>query len=306
MVGCDLITDMPICRLIERIRMGNARMLAVLGTPLTATFGQQPKESTEPKHRLSDEHGLLLGLDRSHRHILSWMAKDDIDGDALTVSMPLLFQYPQMKMRMDLQDVHCYAFRRSVLDDERVMRKGLFSLREDMIPRMIKKQLSSPAESYSCEAIIVDSGYCLRVNTLSAFAECSKQLTRINGAAQMRLISQAAEISAKAQVGNDSMIGDHSRVGDKSSVKRSIVGNHVVIGNNVKISNSIILDYATIEDGNKIEGCIIGWKAIIKDKCFLKDCDVAGEHLVERETQQKGEVLGASRDLYLDEEDAMP
>lgn len=54
-LGCDLLTDYPLGRILERWRICNdIMMLTVLATPPVLCFGQQPKESTEPKHRLSD------------------------------------------------------------------------------------------------------------------------------------------------------------------------------------------------------------------------------------------------------------
>ena len=250
-----------------------------------------------------------MGLDVDKCRLLSWMFKDDLEEGNVSIPMTTLGRYPMLRLRTDLYDVHFYIFRKSVLITDNDYHglldspagHDLFSIREDFVPQMIRRQLGS-ADHYRCEAYIIDSGYCLRANTLSALAECGKQLTRIAASNNIRLISQAAVIGNKAQIGGDSMIGDHSRVGDKSSVKRSVIGNHVQMGSNVKVSNSIVLDGAIIEDGVKLEGCIVGYKSHIQEKSYLKDCDVGGEHLVEKETTCKGEVFGGSREIYLDDD----
>lgn len=269
------------------------------------------------------------------KRLLTWILKDDIEDSTLNMSMALLTYYPQVRLCGDLTDVHLYLFRYSLVEMlfEGTLISGspsqltgtlpslngrnLFSIRQDLVPKLVRKQMGS-ADHYRCEAIIINTGYyCMRTNTLSSYAECGKQLVRIlgaNNAASLaqggapstitRLISQAAEIGSKTQIGADSMIGDHSRIGDRSSVKRSIVGNHVNIGNNVKISNSVILDHVIIEDGVKLEGSIVGVKAHIREKSFLKDCDVGPEYIVERESTIKGETLGGSREIYLDMADS--
>lgn len=266
--------------------MSAASMVALLATPQTMCFGQQPKESSEPKHRLMDEGGIVVGLDGDARRLLSWTHRDDMEDGSLTMPMALLSRYPHVRLRTDLHDMHCYLLRKSLLEQPTETLQRLFSIREDLVPRLVQRQFGS-ADHYRCEAFIADSGYCVRANTLSSLAECGKQLTRILGAGGLRLVSQAAEIGQKTQIGNaDSMIGEQSKVGDKSSVKRSVVGSFVQIGSNVKISNSIVMDYAVIEDGVRLEGCIIGVRAVVRAKSFLKDCDVGYEYAVERESMQ--------------------
>ncbi|PJF18517.1 40S ribosomal protein S8 [Paramicrosporidium saccamoebae] len=289
-VSCDLITDFPVAKFVERCRLSSALVTSLLATPTCMCFGQQPKESTEPKHRLLDDGG--------KERTLTWMHQDDIEEGNMTFSMALLTRYPNVHLYTDLSDMHCYLFRREIFEKEEMMHK-LFSIREEFIPKLVKRQFG--VEDYHrCEVLTADSGYCLRANTLSSLAECGKQLARIMGSNGTRLVSQAAEIGQKTQIGNDSLIGDQSKVGDKSSVKRSTVGNYVHIGNNVKISNSIIMDYAQIEDGVKLEGCIVGYKATIGEKCYLKDCDVGCEYVVERDTTLKGELMGCSREMFID------
>jgi translation initiation factor eIF-2B subunit gamma len=296
-VSCDLITDYPVSRIIERCRMSEALVTTLLATSTTMAFGQQPKESTELKHRLSDEAGIIVGVDEGTRRALYWMHKDDVEEGIMTFPMALLARYPHLRLHTSLNDVHCYLFRHTILEKEELLAK-CFSIREEFIPKLVKRQFGV-ADQYRCEVLLADNGYCVRANTLSAIAECGKQVTRILGAVGTRLISQAAELGQKTQIGNDSMIGDQSKVGEKSSVKRSVVGNYVLIGNNVKISNSIVMDYSVVEDNVKLEGCLVGVKAAIREKSHLKDCDVGIEHVVERETTVKGELMGGSREMYI-------
>lgn len=330
-VSCDLITDFPLSRLIEKARTSEALAIALLATPVATCWGQQPKESTEPRHRLSEEGGIIVGLDSGaspstrNLRVLHWMHRDDLDEEgSLSLPMALLTRYPHLRLRTDLVDAHCYLLRRCLLDDVVEGEAGAghetgtpdgsgahpavlassspiylglmqhsFSLPEDYLPRLVRRQLGS-ADHYRCEVMLVEgeTHYCVRTNTLSAYAEANKQMARILGSLGVRLTSQAAEIGSKTQVGADSMIGDQSKVGDKSSVKRSVVGNYVQIGNNVKISNSLIMDYAVVEAGVKLEGCIVGFKALVRERSQLKDCDVAFEYTVEREGRTVVLIMG--------------
>lgn len=243
----------------------------------------------------------MIGLDVKEARALSWIHRDDIEEGNITFPMALLTRYPNVRLHTDLSDAHCYLFRRELFEKEEMLQK-MFSLREELIPKLVSRQFGAE-DYYRCEVVIASSGYCVRVNTLSSLAEAGKQLTRIMGAAGARLVSQAAEIGQKTQIGADSLIGDQSKVGDKASVKRSVVGNYVQIGNNVKISNSIIMDYAVVEDGVKLEGSIVGYKAIVREKSYLKDCDVGCEFSVEAGCTQKGELMGCSREMFIEHKD---
>lgn len=46
----------------------------------------------------------------------------------------------------------------------------------------------------------------------------------------------------------------------------------------------------------KVDGCVICNNAKVLEKAVLKDCDVAGEYVVEKESQVKGEKLVAFRE----------
>lgn len=107
------------------------------------------------------------------------------------------------------------------------------------------------------------------------------------------------------------MIGEYTKIDERSSVKKSCVGAHCVIGKNVKIANSVIMDHVVIGDkwvyllyfkekkslcnmwfnslmfsfSVKIDGCIICNNANIQEKAYLKDCDVAGGYIVEKDSK---------------------
>lgn len=382
---CDFITDLPLTAILESWKMkdDNTAIMCLLATPFAVNFSQQIKDdlssslssglssitaaaaaassttasgsthSSEPVHRLSDDSGLLVGIDQvGGERATFWLQKDDVEDERLTFSMAMLMRYPHLSLRTDLIDLHFYIIKRALLDDPRLVpqsmqstfanatarRQGkgepllpppcppLHSLREDLIPRLVKRQFGSKDE-YGFKIQIIDglsaahassstdstkrhcfnaakgsplhTSYCLRANTLSTWAEVNKQVVRRLGQAGERLLSQAAEVGKKSQVGQtDSMVGDHSVIGEKSSIKRSVLGNMVRIGRSTKISNSIIMDSATIGDNCKLEGCIVGPHSIIKDSCTLKDCDVGHGHVVVEEgTVGKGEMFTGAEDV---------
>ena len=250
----------------------------------------------------------------------------------LPIKMSTLFRYPKLRLRTDLLDPHCYLFSLGIFkvieeiimkfnanadaiddghdddDDNKNLRvpASLFSLREDLIPKVLRKCQrfhsstgisNGPSLTY---AFIVDSGhFCLRANTLPALLESTRQLMK-NGINLGVRVASSSEISSKSQIGTDSLFGEFSRLGERSSIKKSVVGAHCSIGNNVKVVNCIVMDGAIIEDGSKLEGCILGPKAVIREKCQLKDCDVAGGFELERDHVAKAETFGSNRELVDD------
>lgn len=304
------------------------------------TVGSSDSSLTDPRYlaSLAGEE-LLVALDMSTMNTLTDSSHsisscdliycapqaDSLDesNTHLPIKMSTLFRYPKMRLRTDLLDPHCYIFslgifgqieeiingrnrQETVQEAELVVPASLFSLREDLIPKVLRRIHRFHSSEGICKrpsstfAVIVDSGnYCLRANTLPALLEATRQLMKSSALNQQK-IATSAEISSRSQVGNDSLFGEASRLGERSSIKKSVVGNNCVIGNNVKVVNCIVMDGAVVEDGCKLDGCIIGPKAILKEKCQLKDCDVAGGFELPREQTAKGETFGSNRELVED------
>ena len=107
------------------------------------------------------------------------------------------------------------------------------------------------------------------------------------------------------------MVGEGSRIGERVSVKKSVIGAHCTIGKNVKIVNSVVMDYVEIEDkcvvffdplfvfqlrtdiifscSVRIDNTVVCNNAKIMEKATLKDCEVGGGMIVEKDTNAKGE-----------------
>ncbi|KAI8139474.1 nucleotide-diphospho-sugar transferase [Fennellomyces sp. T-0311] len=158
-------------------------------------------------------------------------------------------------------------------------------------PDPTRSNFKSPVTT---RAYIYRGGFCGRGNTIASYSDLNRHETK-QGASITRIPS-SAEVAPKTQVGNDSVIGEHTKIDERSSVKKSCVGAHCIIGKNVKIANSVIMDNVIIGDNAKVDGCVICNNAKVMEKAVLKDCDVAGEYVVEKESQVKGEKLVAFRE----------
>lgn len=315
----------------------------LLSAPPTASGNDAPM--TDPRYlaSLAGEE-LLVALDMSSmstvpngsafscRLICSAPQADSLDetNTFLPVKMSTLCRYPRLRLRTDLIDPHVYLFSPDIFkeidamisslqnenaqadndDEERqetIVPASLFSLREDFIPKLLRK-IHRYHSSVGLQVVpscifsyVVDAGnYCLRANTPPALLESTRQVMKASNFSTAQRIAVTAEIPPRSQVGNDSMFGEGSKLGERSSIKKSVVGANCAIGNNVKIINCIVMDGAVIEDGCKIEGCIVGLRTVIRERCQLKDCDIAGGFCIDKETSAKGETFGSNRELVED------
>lgn len=345
-MSCDLITDAPLSKMADLHRSKGALMTCLFSGPqASGLLTNSPNGSnsaasgdsslTDPRYlaSLAGEE-LLVALDMSSMSVLTDASHsvstcnliycapqaDSLDesNTHLPIKMSTLFRYPKMRLRTDLLDPHCYIFSLGIFGmieeiigraeegQDLVVPASLFSLREDLIPKVLRRVhrfhssegiTQRPSSTF---AVIVDSGnYCLRANTLPALLESTRQLMKSPSVSGPK-VAASAEISPRSQVGNDSLFGEGSRLGERSSIKKSVVGANCCIGSNVKVVNCIVMDGAVVEDGCKLDGCIIGPKAILREKCQLKDCDVAGGFELERERTAKGETFGSNRELVED------
>ena len=313
----------------------------LLSAPPAATGNDAPL--TDPRYlaSLAGEE-LLVALDMSTlsnvpnsssfscRLVYAAPQADSLDetNSHLPVKMSTICRYPRLRLRTDLIDPHVYLFSPAIFKEIHAIISGpleaqqdesendtqelavpasLFSLREDFIPKLMRRihrfSNSSGLNSVpSCTfAYVVDSGnYCLRANTLPALLESTRQIMKSANFSAAQRVAPSAEIPPRSQVGNDSMFGEGSKLGERSSIKKSVVGANCSIGSNVKIINCIVMDGAVIEDGCKIEGCIVGLRAIVREKSQLKDCDIAGGFCIEKETIAKAETFGSNRELVED------
>ena len=259
----------------------------------------------------ADDRGdsVIVGIDDRTNQLVYYAAKADVEGDnVVALRTGTMLKHPQVSLRLDLVDVHCYITSRDFLTKCALLRRPeLFSFREEVLPALVNPSSSSKTsldqQSLRIQPFILkpnESGdrqsddYCLRANSICSYLLANRTLakqfndTRVPG---------TCELGAKAQVGQYSLVGEHCRIGERTIVKRSVVGPHANIGTNVKITNSVVLDQCVIEDNVKLDGCVVGSKVVIKEKVSLKGCEVASQFTVEAGMSIKGEVLGASREL---------
>jgi len=235
----------------------------------------------------------------------------------LDIRSSLINKFPSVHLHSQLRDGHLYIFKKWVLELV-AKNKNIHSIKLDLVPLLLEAQhrkaiilregidslindnsdlfatarLLSPGNrappKVSCTAICYRQGFTARANTVWSYSEINKVLAKANPLS----VPTGSEINPKTQVGADSLVGTSTTIDERCSIKRSVIGNHVKIGKNCKISNSIIMDYVNIEDGYfytnhsvKLDSCIICQYAKVLTKSELKDCEVSGKFVVEKESK---------------------
>nr|XP_039261655.1 translation initiation factor eIF-2B subunit gamma-like [Styela clava] len=141
-------------------------------------------------------------------------------------------------------------------------------------------------DQLSVHAYVYEAGFCMRVNTLSAFVEANRLMAKnisiiAPNVAELPLIHASVKVEEKTQIGSDSMIAEDSVIGTKVSVKRCTIGKHCVIGNQVRLTNCTILDKVVIRDGCTIQNSVICENVEIGEKSTVKDCLVGSQHVLQ-------------------------
>ncbi|XP_047341196.1 translation initiation factor eIF-2B subunit gamma [Impatiens glandulifera] len=84
----------------------------------------------------------IIGLDPTKQFLLHIAAGSEVEKD-IRVQKSILRAVGQMEIRSDLMDAHLYAFKRSVLQEVLDQKENFHSLKQDVLPYLVRSQLRS-------------------------------------------------------------------------------------------------------------------------------------------------------------------
>lgn len=122
---------------------------------------------------------VYAGLDETKKKLLFLENELDIDG-SIDFRMSLISRFPCILLRTNLTDAHCYIFRQAflqMLDQKSCFgKRTLYSIREELVPRLVKHQSHAPnsKDGYNCAVRLLESDFCVRVNNLKNYNEANK------------------------------------------------------------------------------------------------------------------------------------
>mmetsp|Transcript_50593 Transcript_50593/g.81785 ORF Transcript_50593/g.81785 Transcript_50593/m.81785 type:complete len:437 (+) Transcript_50593:3-1313(+) len=318
-ISGDLVTDVYVHHLADVHRIHDSTCTVLL---------RGPKEvNLKPGEKKPKNEGAIpdfVGLDESKTRLLCLQSASDVE-DALILPRAMLRSQPNMTITNKMLDAHFYIFSRWVLDllDAK---KEMTSIKCELVPYLIENQFSAtpvpgqplrqeeeddddeddvkqsetPAavQPLRVSALVYESGYCSRADSMHAFKEMNFELPRHKGSAvpwsDRSSFSDKSEDEKKLlfkKVGSECMVGEGFSCGDKSSIKKSVVGKHCSIGAMVKLVSCIVLDHVTIKDECQLTGCVIGNNVHIDKLCTVTNCQIGDKYQMEEESEHKNETL---------------
>ncbi|GAV62152.1 Hexapep domain-containing protein/NTP_transferase domain-containing protein [Cephalotus follicularis] len=140
-VSGDLVSDVPIGAVAAAHRRNDAVLTAMLCSSPVSGPSDSGSSSGKDKTKKSGHYN-IIGLDPSKQFLLYIAAGADVEKDT-RIQKSILRSVGQMEIRSDLMDAHMYAFKRSVLQQV-LDRKDMFlSLKQDVLPYLVRSQLKS-------------------------------------------------------------------------------------------------------------------------------------------------------------------
>lgn len=291
--SCDIVTNnFALDGVFDLFRKNSADLVAIFYPKVPCAVGAEGGRAAASSAPSQEEYCDVIGTTSALDNRLVFFASDTDLEENLTIGMDLFHRYGQLNVSSGFVDAHAYLIGKnsfdklsgcSLGDEEGAC--GMFSVKEDWIPSIVRDS--------RCFAYFTGPLQCFRVNTLGAYLEANR-LKAKELPEEARFPQSAGvppQLSPKSQVGLDCVVGEGTIIGEKTSIKKSIIGTGVRVGAGVKITNSIIMDHVIVEGNCKLDGVIVAWKATIREKCNLKDCDIGAAVIVERETIAKGDCF---------------
>jgi translation initiation factor eIF-2B subunit gamma len=138
-VGCDLITNIPLNWMLNSFRLNQPTMMELLVDKMRfehAPLGQKESESV-----------LFVGLDKQGQRLVYQQTDDDLLDGTIDLPMSMLDRLGECVVKTGMADAHAYLFSRWVVDLVG-QRMDLESIREDLIPLLLSCQFSASRMSH--------------------------------------------------------------------------------------------------------------------------------------------------------------
>ncbi|KAK8476700.1 hypothetical protein V6N13_056171 [Hibiscus sabdariffa] len=144
-VSGDLVSDVPPGAVAATHRRHDAAVTAMLSSiPVSGPLDSGSSGGKDKAKKLGRYN--IIGLDPGKQFLLHIATGAEIEKDA-RLPKHILRAVGQMEIRSDLMDAHMYAFKRSVLQEVLDLKDTFQSLKEDVLPYLVRSQLKSEALS---------------------------------------------------------------------------------------------------------------------------------------------------------------
>ncbi|KAH7837290.1 hypothetical protein Vadar_012131 [Vaccinium darrowii] len=140
-VSGDLVCDVPPGAVAAAHRRHDAVVTAMLCSAPVSGPSDSVSSGGKDKAKKPGRYN-IIGLDPTRQFMLFIAAGAEVEKD-VRVQKSILRAVGQMDIRADLMDAHLYAFKRSVLQEVLDQKETFRSLRQDVLPFLVRSQLRS-------------------------------------------------------------------------------------------------------------------------------------------------------------------
>ncbi|GMJ07043.1 hypothetical protein like AT5G19485 [Hibiscus trionum] len=142
-VSGDLVSDVPPGAVAATHRRHDAAVTTMLcSVPVSGSL-ESGSSGGKDKTRKPGQYN-IIGLDPCKQFLLHIATGAEIEKDS-RLQKHILHAVGQMEIRSDLMDAHMYAFKRSVLQEVLDQKDTFQSLKQDVVPYLVRSQLKSEA-----------------------------------------------------------------------------------------------------------------------------------------------------------------
>ncbi|KAF7273901.1 hypothetical protein GWI33_013418 [Rhynchophorus ferrugineus] len=321
-VSCDLITDVNFVDVLNTFRKHNASMTSLL----FPSSNIEPVVVPGPRSKHKPEKD-LIGIDeRTSRLVFSASASDF--EEEVSLPMSLLKKHQHIKLYSTLCDSHVYVLKNWVMQYLK-SEDNFMSLKGELIPYIVKKQLSKPIKPADTNVSTVnDKDVCdifsfakedqlsLDIREASAYNDHKGDLKPTynedpircyaylapKGCIGIRINTLPAYWSTNGKIQDiwDKVSGDQKLI--KHSVNADIKSNQVddkcVIWDGAKLSektsfkNTLIGMNASVNSFSRVFNSIIMNNVVIKEKVAIENSIISDNAVIESGSKIKNCIIG--------------
>ncbi|GIX83292.1 translation initiation factor eIF-2B subunit gamma [Caerostris extrusa] len=324
-LSCDIISDFSLKKMLN-YHHSRSSSLTVLLVPFLKSLKDAEVPGSKKKCKFERD---IIAMN-SEKKLILINSEADFE-ETVPFKLNILEQNSEVKVHSNLMDAHVYIIRKDLLDFI-IVNEHISTLKGEFLPAAVKKQFqgrklhkphpydaqlccdlnenfnlkniaidlttskcSTKTEELICFAYIDKKCFCTRVNTVVAFADINKKISKNFSLMGVEYVKSHQFL--KSQVDADSVLGENCELLTKSSVKQTSMGSNCKLDEKAKITNSIIMDNVIFGKGCVIQNCIICSGVVFEDNCSLKNSIIGPDQTIQTLTKLNNEILHGSDSL---------
>ncbi|XP_012256048.2 translation initiation factor eIF-2B subunit gamma [Athalia rosae] len=324
-VSCDLLTDINLSGMLDSYRTHSASITALLLQVPTlpdkfVTPGPKSKQKPETD---------LIGVDNETDRLVFLASASDFE-ESINISKKLYRKHTDFNIHSKLLDAHLYIIRKWILD-YLVFDKSISTIKGELLPYIVKKQLSPPSNPKEMDKntsivaldtkkdifqFAVDKPLDNLIRSMSAFNDHSTDLNvayngdsircyaytesksfglRANNA-QMYSLANSVIFGKSSLIGipaNQMPVEFPSAVVKCTQLEKCLIGDNAVIHEKTSLKFSNIGANSIIEPKTRLSNCVVMDNVTIKEGCVISNCILCNGSIIQEGSELKDCIVGS-------------